>query len=138
MEKEGGNRERMRKCRESISLHFLIFSPFSPHFLILSPFPCSPAARLQRFVQPWFIVYLKCDCYKYHYCNCSHYPHPLCFCPHGPHCPADQDSGQCTCEYVEPGQRVCSTLIEVDNPGVDQVRQTFQPGLENLLQIYTY
>ena len=39
MEKEGGNRERMRKCRESISLHFLIFSPFPPHFLILSPFP---------------------------------------------------------------------------------------------------
>ena len=53
MEKEGGNRERMRKCRESISLHFLIFSPFPPHFLILSPFPRSPAARLQRFVQPW-------------------------------------------------------------------------------------
>ena len=39
MEKEGGNRERMRKCRESISLHILIFSPFPPHFLILSPFP---------------------------------------------------------------------------------------------------
>ena len=64
MEKEGGNRERMRKCRESISLHFLIFSPFPPHFLILSPFPLhflilslfprSPAARLQPFVQPWF------------------------------------------------------------------------------------
>lgn len=35
-------------------------------------------------------------------------------------CPC-QDSGQCTCEYVEPGQRVCSSLIEVDNPGVDQV-----------------
>ena len=62
MEKEGGNRERIRKCRESISLHFLIFSPFphslsisSPfplHFLILSSFPRSPAARLQRFVQP--------------------------------------------------------------------------------------
>ena len=55
MEKEGGNRERMRKCRESISLHFLIFSPFPPHFLILSPFPRSPAARLQRFVQPWLV-----------------------------------------------------------------------------------
>ena len=53
MEIEGGNRERMRKCRESISLHVLIFSPFPPHFLILSPFPRSPAARLQRFVQPW-------------------------------------------------------------------------------------
>ena len=52
MEKEGGNRERMRKCRESISLHFLIFSPFPPHFLILSPFPRSPAARLQQVAQP--------------------------------------------------------------------------------------
>ena len=71
-------------------------------------------------------LYLKCDCYKYHYCNCYHYPHPLCFCHDRPHCPPDQDSGQCTCEYVEPGQRVCSSLIEVDNPGVDQVRQTFQ------------
>ena len=39
MEREGGNGERMRKCRESISLHFLIFSPIPPHFLILSPFP---------------------------------------------------------------------------------------------------
>ena len=39
MEREGGNREKMRKCRESISLHFLIFSPIPPHFLILSPFP---------------------------------------------------------------------------------------------------
>ena len=29
MEKEGGNREIMRKCKESISLHFLILSPFS-------------------------------------------------------------------------------------------------------------
>ena len=46
MEKEGGNRERMRKCRESISLHFLIFSPFPPHFLILSPFPRSQAATI--------------------------------------------------------------------------------------------
>ena len=56
MEREGGNRERMRKCRESISLHFLIFSPFPPHFLILSSFPRSPAARLQRFVQPCCVV----------------------------------------------------------------------------------
>ena len=37
MEKEGGNREKMRKCRESISLHFLIFSPF-PHVLSISSF----------------------------------------------------------------------------------------------------
>ena len=47
MEKGGGNRERMRKCRESISFHFLIFSPFPPHFLILSPFPRSPAATIR-------------------------------------------------------------------------------------------
>ena len=40
--------------RESISLHFLIFSPFPLHFLILSPFPRSSAARLQRFVQPCY------------------------------------------------------------------------------------
>ena len=61
MEKEGGNRERMRKCRESISLHFLIFSPFPPHFLILSPFPRSPAARLQ------LSIYMLCvQCYKSH------------------------------------------------------------------------
>ena len=59
MEKEGGNRERMRKCRESISLHFLIFSPFPPHFLIFSPFPRSPAARLQRFVQPCATVQME-------------------------------------------------------------------------------
>ena len=59
MEKEGGNRERMRKCREPISLHFLIFPPFPPHFLILSSFPRSPAARLQRFVQPWVAPFLK-------------------------------------------------------------------------------
>ena len=58
----------MRKCREWISLHFLILSPFHfhflilslfpLHFLILSPFPLhsrilspfsrSPAARLQQ------------------------------------------------------------------------------------------
>ena len=63
MEKEGGNRERMRKCRESISLHFLIFSPFPPHFLILSPFPRSPAARLQRFVQP--CPFNMCSVHKY-------------------------------------------------------------------------
>ena len=38
MEKEGGNRERMRKCRESISLHFLILSPFPLRFLFISSF----------------------------------------------------------------------------------------------------
>ena len=59
----GRNKERMRKCRVWISLHFLILppfphslsisSPFPLHFLIFSSFPRSPAARLQRFVQPW-------------------------------------------------------------------------------------
>ena len=58
MDREGGYKERMRK----FFLHFLILSPFphslsisSPiplHFLIISSFPRSPAARLQRFVQP--------------------------------------------------------------------------------------
>ena len=44
MEKEGGNGERMKKCRESISLHFLIFSPF-PHSLSISSQPgCKAAA----------------------------------------------------------------------------------------------
>ena len=38
MDREGGYKERMRK--------------FFLHFLILSSFPRSPAARLQRFVQP--------------------------------------------------------------------------------------
>ena len=77
MEREGGNGERMRKCRESISLyflilspfplhflilspfplHFLFLSPFSLHFLILSPFPRSPAPRLQRVAQPCDILF---------------------------------------------------------------------------------
>ena len=35
MVREGGNKERMKKCREWISLHFLILSPF-PHFLSIS------------------------------------------------------------------------------------------------------
>ena len=52
----------MRKCREWISLHFLILSPvplhflilfpFPRHLLILSPFPCIPDARMQQVVQP--------------------------------------------------------------------------------------
>ena len=50
------------KCREWISLRFLILFPFTLHFLILSPFPfhflilssfsLSPAARLPQVVQP--------------------------------------------------------------------------------------
>ena len=52
MDREGGNKEKMRKCRERISLNFHILSPFPLHFLILSPFSRSPAARLQQVVQP--------------------------------------------------------------------------------------
>ena len=49
MEKEGGNRERMRKCRESISLHFLIFSISSsfPHSLFISSQPGCKAATIR-------------------------------------------------------------------------------------------
>ena len=63
MDREGGYKEKIRKCREWISLHFLILSPFLFHFLILSPFPLhflilapfsrSPAARLPQIVQPY-------------------------------------------------------------------------------------
>ena len=57
MDREGGNKEKMRKCREWISLHFLILSPvplhsFPLHFLILSPFSRIPDARMQQVVQP--------------------------------------------------------------------------------------
>ena len=54
MEKEGGNREKMRKCRESISLNFLILSPFPLCFLFISSFSLHfLAARLPHVVQPW-------------------------------------------------------------------------------------
>ena len=46
MDREGGNKERMRKCREWISLHFLILSPFLP----------SLALRLQRVAQPCWLL----------------------------------------------------------------------------------
>ena len=51
-EREGGNKEKMRKCREWISLLFLIIFPFTPHFFILSPFSRSLAARLPKVMQP--------------------------------------------------------------------------------------
>ena len=44
MEREGGNKEKVRKGREWISPHFLIFSPFPLQFLILSVFSRSQAA----------------------------------------------------------------------------------------------
>ena len=37
MAREGGNKEKMRKCREWIPLYILILSPF-PHFLPISSF----------------------------------------------------------------------------------------------------
>ena len=43
MDREGGNKEKMRKCGECISLHFLILSIFPLHFIILSPFSHSQA-----------------------------------------------------------------------------------------------
>ena len=43
MDRVGGDKEKMRKYREWISLHLLILSPFPLHFLILSPFSHSPA-----------------------------------------------------------------------------------------------
>ena len=73
MEREGGNGERMKKCRESFSLHFLILSPFPLHFVILSPFPRSPAPRLQRVAQPWATQWpgsslQKCFCFQSYVC----------------------------------------------------------------------
>ena len=62
MDRERGNKEKMRKCREWISIHFLILSPFILHFLTLSPFPFHflilspfsriPDARIQKVLQP--------------------------------------------------------------------------------------
>ena len=46
----------MRKCRELISLHFLLLSPFPLHFLILSPLIRSQAARPSQFVQPCLMI----------------------------------------------------------------------------------
>ena len=46
MDREGGNKERMRKCREWISLHFLILSSFSR----------IPNARTQQVVQPFWLL----------------------------------------------------------------------------------
>ena len=59
MDREGGNKENMRKCREWISLHFLILSPFPLYFLNLSPFFRSRAARLPQVVQPWLTLKYK-------------------------------------------------------------------------------
>ena len=57
MEKEWGNGEKMRECREWISLHFLILSPLPLHFCILSPFSHSQAGRLSQLVQAWNYEY---------------------------------------------------------------------------------
>ena len=41
MDREGGNKEKMRKCTEQISLHFCILSPFPHSLSISSLFPHS-------------------------------------------------------------------------------------------------
>ena len=78
--REGGNKEKMRKCREWISLLILILSPFphslsisspfphslspfSLHFLIISPFSHSQAGRLAQIGQPCIIINLIALCY---------------------------------------------------------------------------
>ena len=38
MDREGGNKEKIRKCREWIFLHFLSISSFSLHFLFIFSF----------------------------------------------------------------------------------------------------
>ena len=48
-------REKMRKSREWISLHFLILSPFPLHFLILSPFSRSQAASSYADLLLWHV-----------------------------------------------------------------------------------
>ena len=55
MDREGGNKEKMRKCLS-------ILSPFPLHLLILSPFSRSPAARLPQVAQPCIlaIFFFKC------------------------------------------------------------------------------
>ena len=57
MDRQGGKKEKMRKCREWNSL--LILPLFSLHFLIFSPFSCSQAARLPKFVQPCIDTHKK-------------------------------------------------------------------------------
>ena len=52
MDREGGNKEKIRKCRERISLDFLILSPFPLHFLIISPFSHSPLPGWHNLCSP--------------------------------------------------------------------------------------
>ena len=78
MDREEGNIEKVRKCREWTSLHFVILSPFPLHFLILSPLSCSPAARLPQ------VVDLVCDKKKSSEIPPLPVPHPcvlFLFCP---------------------------------------------------------
>ena len=56
MDREGGKKERMRKCREWIFLHFLSISSFSLHFLFNFSFSLYfLAARLPQHVHPWLL-----------------------------------------------------------------------------------
>ena len=59
MDREGGHKERMRKCREWVSLHFLILSPF-PYSISISSFSLHfLAAQVQRVAQPCKDAQLK-------------------------------------------------------------------------------
>ena len=65
MDREGGKKERMRKCRELISPHFLSISSFSLHFLFISSFSRHfLAARLQGCNDSCSPVPLECILHK--------------------------------------------------------------------------
>ena len=70
MDREGGNKEKMRKCREwislpfphslsisSSSLHFLSISSFSLHFLFISSFFISSFIQTIGFVDAWIKIF---------------------------------------------------------------------------------
>ena len=59
MDREGGNKEKMRKCRDWISLHFLHLSPFPLHFLIRSPFSHSQADTTCAALYLIFVSFFK-------------------------------------------------------------------------------
>ena len=121
MEREGGNRERIRKCRESISLHFLIFSPFPLqflarslfhlHFLASSPFsrrpPAASFATLHSFNLLWLFhshnigepSYITLPCTLAHFCIITF-----------SHCLADQTYSGCLLSDIALA-RTCPSLL---------------------------
>ena len=66
MDREGGNKEKMRECREWLSLHFLFIVSFSLHFL--APWIqgccklCNPATKCVRDVGAKICVCFPCSC----------------------------------------------------------------------------